>query len=143
MSDFFGSGWSIFIAVATVLGLLACLWLLFVASKRQPMAADNSTGHVFDENLIEMNNPLPRWWAILFVLTVVFAFSYVALFPGLGSVPGILGWTSQRQFEAEQHAAGVAMAKVYANFMGLPAAEMSRHPQARPHRRAGPERDAR
>ena len=88
MSDFFSSGWSIFVGVATVLGLLACLWLLFIAAKRQPMAADNSTGHVFDEDLVEMNNPLPRWWLILFVLTVLFSFGYVAVFPGLGSLPG-------------------------------------------------------
>ena len=32
MSDFFNSGWSIFIAVATVVGLVACLALLVIAS---------------------------------------------------------------------------------------------------------------
>ena len=130
MSDFFSSGWSIFIGAATLLGLLACLWLLFVAAKRQPMAADNSTGHVFDEDLIEMNNPLPRWWMILFVLTVVFSFGYVLVFPGLGSMPGQFGWTSKNQFEAEQQAAGVAMAQVYAGFNGLPTTEMSHNPKA-------------
>ena len=34
MSDFFHSGWSIFVAAATVIGLVWCLWLLFVASQR-------------------------------------------------------------------------------------------------------------
>ena len=130
MSDFFNSGWSIFIGAATVLGLLGCLWLLYVASQREPMAADNSTGHVFDEDLVEMNNPLPRWWAILFVLTVVFAFGYVAAYPGLGSMAGQLGWTSQNQLQAEQQAARTAMTQVYAAFKDLPPAEMSRHPQA-------------
>jgi cytochrome c oxidase cbb3-type subunit III len=130
MSDFFNSGWSIFVGVATVAGLLACLWLLYVASNRQPMAADNSTGHVFDEDLVEMNNPLPRWWAILFVLTVVFALAYVAAYPGLGSVPGVLGWTSQNQLQAEQQAAGRAMAQIYAKFDGLTPQQMSRNPQA-------------
>ena len=130
MSDFMSDGWSFFIAAATVLGLLACLWLLYVASHREPMAADNSTGHVYDENLVEMNNPLPRWWAVLFVLTVVFSFGYVAVYPGLGSMAGVFGWTSQNQYEAEQRAAGQAMAKVYADFKDLPAAQMSQHPQA-------------
>jgi len=73
MSDFFSSGWSVFIAVAAVAGLIACLALLVFASRRQTMAADNSTGHVFDEDLVEMNNPLPMWWIVLFVVTVVFA----------------------------------------------------------------------
>ena len=130
MSDFFSSGWSIFVGVATLLGLLACLWLLFIAAKRQPMAADNSTGHVFDEDLVEMNNPLPRWWMILFVLTVLFSFGYVAVFPGLGSLPGQFGWTSHNQLEAEQQAANAAMAQVYAGFKGLPAAELSHNPKA-------------
>jgi cytochrome c oxidase cbb3-type subunit 3 len=32
-----------------------------------------------------MNNPLPRWWMWLFVLTVVFAAVYLAFYPGLGT----------------------------------------------------------
>jgi cytochrome c oxidase cbb3-type subunit 3 len=130
MSDFFNSGWSIFVGVATVISLLACLWLLFVASKRTPMAADNTTGHVYDEDLVEMNNPLPRWWMWLFILTVVFAFGYVAIFPGLGGLPGQLGWTSLNQLDAEQKAAGSEMAKVYAGFAGLSPAQLSRDPKA-------------
>ena len=130
MSDFFNSGWSIFVGAATVISLLACLWLLFVASRRTPMAADNTTGHVYDEDLVEMNNPLPRWWMWLFILTVVFAFAYVAVFPGLGGLPGQLGWTSLNQLEAEQKAAGTEMAKVYAGFSGLTPAQLSRNPNA-------------
>ena len=130
MSDFFNSGWSIFVATVTVLGLLGCLWLLFVASKRQPMAADNSTGHVFDEDLVEMNNPLPRWWMWLFILTVVFSFGYVAVFPGLGSFAGQFGWTSKNQFEAEQQAAARETAPIYAAFKDLQAADLSRNPKA-------------
>jgi cytochrome c oxidase cbb3-type subunit 3 len=130
MSDFTGTGWSIFIASAAILGLLGCLWLLFVASRRQPMAADNSTGHVFDEDLVEMNNPLPRWWMVLFVLTVLFGFGYAALFPGLGSWPGKLGWTTQNQLEADQKAATASMSLVYAKFKGLPTQTLARDPQA-------------
>ena len=130
MSDFVHSGWAVFVGVATGLSLLACLWLLYVASNRQPMAADNSTGHVFDEDLVEMNNPLPRWWAILFVLTVVFSFGYIAVYPGFGSLPGFFDWTSKNQYEAEQQAAGKAMAEVYGKFDGLSPVAMSRNPQA-------------
>ena len=49
------------------------------------MASDNTTGHVWDEDLRELNNPLPRWWMWLFVITVVFAAVYLALYPGLGT----------------------------------------------------------
>ena len=61
------------------------------------MADDNSTGHVFDEDLVEMNNPMPLWWVVLFVLTVVFAFVYVYAFPALGS--------ARRQPRLDEHAA--------------------------------------
>ena len=73
MSDFFNVGWSVYIAAIVIGGLVFCLALLIIASRRKVMADDNSTGHVWDEDLKEMNNPLPRWWMGLFVLTVVFA----------------------------------------------------------------------
>ena len=105
MSDFLNSAWSVFIAVTTVVSLIACLVLLFGAMRRRPMADDNSTGHVFDEDLVELNNPMPMWWVVLFVATVIFALVYVYAFPGLGSVAGSLGWTSRGELEADQAAA--------------------------------------
>jgi cytochrome c oxidase cbb3-type subunit 3 len=83
------------------------------------MADDNSTGHVFDEDLVEMNNPLPMWWVVLFVLTVVFSLAYVYFFPGLGAAQGSLGWTSRGELAADQGAAAEAMAKVYAPYAQL------------------------
>jgi cytochrome c oxidase cbb3-type subunit III len=130
MSDFFSTGWSIFIAVATVVSLIACLVLLIFASQRQPMAADNSTGHVFDGDLVEMNNPLPMWWVVLFVLTVLFSFVYVYAFPGLGAAPGSLGWTSRGELEADQARASLAMAKVYEPYAKLPAEALSHDERA-------------
>ena len=130
MSDFFSSGWSIFIAVVTIFGLAACLWLLLVASKREVMANDNTTGHTWDVDLKESNNPLPRWWMILFVLTVVFAALYLVLYPGLGRATGTLGWTSVGQYKSEQQKAATTMAPVYARFVNMPAEALAREPQA-------------
>jgi cytochrome c oxidase cbb3-type subunit III len=130
MSDFFSGGWSLFITGVTLLGLAGCLWLLFVASQRTAMAADNSTGHVFDEDLVEMNNPLPRWWMVLFILTVVFGLAYLFLYPGLGSSAGQLGWTSRGEYEAEQARANASMTAVYGRFAAMPAAALAREPQA-------------
>ena len=130
MSDFTHSGWSWFISIVTVLSLLACLALLFIASRRQVMAEDNSTGHVWDEDLRELNNPLPRWWMWLFVMTVVFSAVYLAFYPGLGSFAGTLKWTSVGQYEAEQDKARLAMAPVYARYTGRDAEALARDPQA-------------
>lgn len=130
MSDFINSGWSIFIAAVTILGLVACLLLLVVASKRKVMANDNTTGHVWDGDLRELNNPLPRWWMILFVLTVVFSVLYLVLYPGLGNAAGKLGWTSAGQYDAEQAKAQATMAPLYAKFTSQGAEALAKDPQA-------------
>ena len=131
MSDFFNSGWSWFVALATLLGLAGCLWLLWVASRRTAMAADNSTGHVFDEDLVEMNNPLPRWWMGLFIITVVFGVGYLLLYPGLGSAAGRLGWTSKAEYEHEEGDARAKMAALYARYAGMPAQALAQDEEAR------------
>ena len=130
MSDFINNGWSIYIAAVVILGLAACLGLLIIASRRKVMASDNTTGHVWDEDLRELNNPLPRWWMGLFVITVVFAVLYLALYPGLGSFGGQLGWTSIGQLEAEQAKAQAAMAPLYAKFTSQTPEALAKDAQA-------------
>jgi len=130
MSDFINNGWSVYVAAVTIIGLVACLALLIVASKRKVMAGDNTTGHVWDGDLRELNNPLPRWWMGLFVITVVFAALYLVLYPGLGSFGGKLGWSSTGQWEAEQAKAQAAMAPLYAKFTSQPAEALAKDPQA-------------
>lgn len=130
MSDFFNSGWSVFIAVATVLSLVACLALLIIAARRRVMAGDNTTGHVWDEDLRELNNPLPRWWMWLFVITVVFSAIYLTLYPGLGSRDGTLNWSSTGQYAAEQAKAKAAMAPLYAGYAAMSAQQLAGDAQA-------------
>jgi cytochrome c oxidase cbb3-type subunit 3 len=129
MSDFFSSGWLWYVAIATVAGLVLCL-LLLIASRHKVMAGDNSTGHVWDEDLRELNNPLPRWWAMLFVLTVVFAGVYLAIYPGLGSQAGILGRTSVGEYQQEQDEAHKAMRAIYAKYTGKSAEQLSKDASA-------------
>jgi cytochrome c oxidase cbb3-type subunit 3 len=100
MSDF----WSIWIIVLTVANILGCLWLIrWTMKKRTGEAAQGDvTGHTWDGDLQEYNNPLPRWWLWLFYVTLVFAAVYLALYPGLGKFQGLLGWSSHgTQYEAE------------------------------------------
>jgi cytochrome c oxidase cbb3-type subunit 3 len=130
MSDFINNGWSIYIAAATIIGLIACLALLIIAARRRVMAGDNTTGHVWDEDLRELNNPLPRWWMWLFVLTVVFSAIYLTLYPGLGSAPGTLGWSSAKQVAEDQAKMHAATAPLYASFAGQPIPALARNPQA-------------
>ena len=118
MSDFVHGGWSVYVAVLTAVSLLACLVLLWVASKRKVMSKDNTTGHVWDEDLVELNNPLPRWWAWLFVITVVFSAAYLVLYPGLGSFAGTLKWTSLNEHQSDVAQARASMQTEFAGFAG-------------------------
>ena len=102
MSDFTSDFWSIYVGAITVVSILACGVLLWVAgtTKVKP-GQDNTTGHVWDGDLRELNNPLPRWWVWLFVITIVFALAYGLLYPMYGRYAGVLGWTSSGQHTVE------------------------------------------
>jgi len=133
MSDFTSGGWSIYIAAATLVGLLACLALLFIAARRRVASGavdDNTTGHIWDEDLRELNNPLPRWWMFLFVLTVLFAAAYLALYPGLGQYAGGLNWSSRGELAADQAEAAKSMQPLYARFAAMDEKALAADPQA-------------
>jgi cytochrome c oxidase cbb3-type subunit III len=131
MSDFTSNFWSIFVAGVTIVSMLACLLLLWFSGKAKAMtASDNTTGHVWDGDLREMNNPLPRWWVWLFILTVIFSFVYLALYPGLGTYAGKLGWTSTGQHQAEVDKGNAEVAPLFAKFSAMKPEEMAKNPQA-------------
>ena len=83
--------------------MIVCVLLLMAMStKRKPAGAKPELhGHVWDEDLAEYNNPLPRWWIGLFYLTIVFSVVYLVLYPGLGGSAGVSKWTSTNQYQAE------------------------------------------
>lgn len=131
MSDFTGSFWSLAIAVITIVSIVACLALLWFSGQiKAPTTSDNTTGHVWDGDLREMNNPLPRWWAWLFVITIVFSAIYLVLYPGLGSFAGTLGWTSTGQHQTEMDKGDAAVAPLYAKFSAMPAQDVAKDAQA-------------
>jgi cytochrome c oxidase cbb3-type subunit 3 len=132
MSDFVHSFWSHYIAWITLAGILACVVLLWLTSRKKLAgSADNTTGHVWDEDLREMNNPLPQWWVGLFVITIVFALFYFALYPGLGSSEGSLAWTSEKQYQQEVDQANADVAPLYARFDAMSPEQVASDPKAR------------
>jgi len=71
--------------------------------------ADEIREHVAD-GIQEFDNPLPRWWLALFYVTIGFAAVYCVFYPSLWTWSGTLGWSSQKQYEAQM--AGVKTAPV-------------------------------
>jgi cytochrome c oxidase cbb3-type subunit 3 len=131
MSDFTGNFWSVYVTVLTLVGIFACLLLLWItARKKVTPSADNTTGHVWDEDLREMNNPMPRWWMWLFVLTIIFALGYLVAYPGLGSYKGELGWTTHGEYTDEVEKANKELAPLYAQFTAKPAEQLAGDPAA-------------
>src|SRR5207245_2526790 len=96
---------SIVVVIVVLMNIAAMMALLIGLRRRHGEASTTTetTGHTWDGDLRELNNPLPRWWLWLFVGTVVFGLIYLAIYPGLGNFAGTSGWSSQRQL-AEQSA---------------------------------------
>ena len=131
MSDFTGNFWSVYVAAITLVGILGCAVLLWVtARKKVPSSQDNTTGHVWDEDLREMNNPMPRWWMGLFVLTILFSLAYLVAYPGLGSYPGTLGWSTAGNYQKEVAKAREEIEPLYAQFSARKAEDLAGDPAA-------------
>lgn len=121
---------SIFVTLIVLGNIGAALWLIWSVTRGTRQQAAKETTHVWDEDLTEYNNPLPRWWLWLFVITILFALGYLALYPGLGNYPGLLHWTSHAQWRAEQAQSDAQFEKLIAPYKGLSVAALSQNPQA-------------
>lgn len=110
--------WSAFIIVFTVLNIAACIWLMSWSAKHRK-GEDATTGHTWDGDLAEYNNPLPRWWLILFYLTIIFSAIYLVLYPGLGKFEGLLGWNQAEAYDAEMAHADAAYGDIFSEFAGM------------------------
>ncbi|MCV6590881.1 MAG: cytochrome-c oxidase, cbb3-type subunit III [Marinobacterium sp.] len=123
--------WSAWIIVITLAVILGCAWLLFATRKSQPHqeTTEETLGHAFD-GIEEYDNPLPKWWFQLFVGTVIFGLVYLVAYPGLGSFPGVLGWTSTGQWETEMQHAEENYAPVFAKYAALSVEELQKDENA-------------
>jgi cytochrome c oxidase cbb3-type subunit 3 len=128
------TGWSLFVIIVTIANILACLWLLRWTSKprsaNEKIGGGADTGHVWDKDLREYNNPLPRWWLWLFYITIAFGLLYLVLYPGLGNIAGVKGWTQAGQYQEERAAVEARAAKLLAPLAALPVAELVNNAQA-------------
>jgi cytochrome c oxidase cbb3-type subunit III len=130
VSEFVSGFWDVYIAVLTVLSIVACAVLLRSQSVRKAPGAAETTGHKWDEDLAEYNNPLPRWWSWLFYITVVFSLAYLVLYPGLGSWPGTLGWSQVGQLKEEQALAEKQFGPLYQKFASMEVEALSKNAEA-------------
>lgn len=121
-------GW--LISIVTILSILGCLWLVLANNIKKPEGEIKPTGHVWDETLEEFDNPLPRWWFYMFVITIVFGLIYLALYPGLGTYKGLFGWTQINQYEKESQAYDDKYSALYTGYANTPIPELAKNEDA-------------
>lgn len=132
MADFTSEFWNVYVIVLTALSIAACAVLLYALSRHKvkPGQDPGTTGHVWDVDLKEYNNPLPRWWMVLFYITIIFGVVYLVLYPGLGRSTGALGWSSADQHAKELQSASLQYGPLYAKYAGMPIEALSKDPGA-------------
>ena len=127
--------WSFYITILSLGTIVALTWLIFATRKGQRSdTTDQTVGHSFD-GIEEYDNPLPRWWFLLFVGTLIFAIGYLILYPGLGTWKGVLpgyedGWTGVNQWKKEMARADEQYGPLFAKYAAMPVADVAKDPQA-------------
>lgn len=136
MSDFYSSFWDYYVAILALVSIVGCAVFLKSQSKRRVAVGTggepDTTGHLWDGDLREYHNPMPRWWIVLFYLTIVFAIGYLVLFPGLGTqFKGALKWTSVGQHADEVKQAEAVYGPLFASFQQKPVQAVAADPRGR------------
>jgi cytochrome c oxidase cbb3-type subunit III len=138
MSDFYSVFWDYYVAIISIVSVIGCAVFLWMQSKRTVKVSLNAqgepqtTGHVWDGDLQEFHNPMPRWWILLFYLTVIFSVLYLVLYPGLGTQwKGVLNWSQVGQYDGEVKSADAKFGPIFAAFAAEPVEKIAFDARAR------------
>jgi len=118
--------WSWYVILGTAVSLAACFWLVIYANKQRASEEEikESEAHVWDENIRELNNPLPMWWLWLFILTIVWSIFYLIYYPGMGNFGGMSGWSQEQQYADEVAAAEAEYGPMFAAYGAMEVTEL-------------------
>jgi cytochrome c oxidase cbb3-type subunit 3 len=123
------SFWSWWVIVLTVISFALLFWILFSQRKTPHADPEATTGHVSD-GIEEYDNPLPMWWLIMFLVTLVFSIGYLVVYPGLGNFPGMLGWTQLSQWQDQVDSAEKRFGDMRYRYLAMPVEKVAQDAQA-------------
>ncbi len=129
-ADFVSNFWHWFIIIPTVVGILALIPLVIFNRGKKITDKPETMGHVWDEDLEEYNNPLPKWWLNMFYITIVFGLGYLLLYPGLGTFQGMWGWSSTGQYDREITAANEEFGPLFKKYAAIDVETLAKDPEA-------------
>lgn len=97
-----------------------------MSDEKNPFPGEDNTGHIWDDNLRELNNDPPTWWTIGFHASWIFIVIYTLLYPSWPMVSthfkGILGWTSIEEYKEDLQAIEEIRAPYENKMKDMPAA---------------------
>jgi cytochrome c oxidase cbb3-type subunit 3 len=100
-----------------------------------------TTGHVWDGDLMELNRPLPKWWLYTFYACIVWSFGYWLVYPAwptlTGYTKGYLGYSQRDEVTKDVAAAKAAQEKYRAAIATTPIADIKKNPELFDFARAG------
>lgn len=125
------NSWSWYVIALVTLNIFGCGWLLWWTGRRRPGdPAPDETGHVWDGDITEYNKPLPRWWIVMFYMTIAFSIGYLIWYPGLGNLPGVGGWTSAGEHDSDLERNNALLDETFRPYADLPIEQLAANPQA-------------
>ena len=72
-------------------------------AEKNPFPGENNTGHIWDDNLRELQNPPPRWWTIALWASLAWFIGYGVIYPmypiGQEATKGVTGWTQIKEYQ--------------------------------------------
>ncbi|MDX2426414.1 MAG: cytochrome-c oxidase, cbb3-type subunit III [Cycloclasticus sp.] len=121
--------WSIIVDIVILLNIVGCYWLIkWVAKpKKGDVNQGESTGHVWDGDLTELNNPMPRWWLYMFYITIVWGLLYLVVYPGFTTYSGVFNWTSDKEYNEEVADATENYGPLFSQFSKTSIEELSKN----------------
>ena len=101
-----------------------------------------TTGHVWDGDLKELNKPLPRWWLYVLYATIVWAIGYWIVYPAWPTLndtytKGIFDYSQRAELGKEIAAAKEAQAKYFAEIAATPVGDIEKNQELLPFVMAG------
>lgn len=123
------SFWSIWIIALTVITFVLVTWVLLANRKGDPGTEVGTTGHSAD-GIEEFDNPLPYWWFLMFMFTIVFGAGYLVVYPGLGNFPGLLGWSQIGQWQEQVDAADERYSAMRHKYLAMSITDVATDPAA-------------
>lgn len=125
------SFWSFWTSIIILGSIFGSLWLVYIVRKNEPFKTETeqTVGHEFD-GIEELDNPMPSWWVIMFVVTCIWGLFYSLAYPTLGNYQGFLGWSSTGQWEKEVADANEKYGPIFEKYAAMPLTELSQDKEA-------------